>query len=89
MGLNAIVLSPLVTKWDRAWPGGTAPLHNNSVLCYINAIIQCLTHIPEVVHTITRLQPPNGIGKFCLEVCTRRTLIKNTFSATLQNILPK
>ncbi len=49
----------------------------------------CQVHIPEVVHTIARLQPPNGIGKFCLEVCTKRTLIKNTFSTTLQNILPK
>jgi len=88
-GLSAITLSPLVTKWDRTWLGGTAPLQNNSVLCYINAIIQCLTHIPEVVHTIARFQPTDGIGKFCLEVCTRRVLIKNTFSTTLQNILPK
>ncbi len=84
--LNAIRLSPLVTKWDRVWQGGTAPLQNNSALFYI---VQCLTHIPEVVHTIARLQPPNGIGKFCLEASTKRVLIKNTFSTTLQNILPK
>ena len=61
MDPSAIMLSPLVTKWDQTWLGVTVTLQNNSVLRYINAIIQCLTHIPTLIRQEVMNQRPDVI----------------------------